>query len=549
MTYTQRAVSYAKKVANEKIVASRYVRLACKRFLKDRDRTNWRWNYSRKHAEHACWFMENGIKHVKGPLAGKFLKLEDWQCFILCNLYGWRDSDKIRRFQYVILQVARKNGKSLFASGLAIYEMMFGESGGEVYSLATKMDQAKIAWDAAVQMINKSVGDVKDKFKVVTNQITNQTRWSFYKPLGRDSKSLDGLNPSFCIYDEAAAYSDRNLVEVMTSATGARQNFTHLFITTAQFSRTTIYYENRLYLIDILEGRVKDDRWFGMLYELDEQDDWQDESTWIKANPNLEVSISKEFLQNEVKQATTMQSKQNGVLVKHFNIFTNAETSWIDLAEWQKNKGEVVREGDLYIACDLSSTRDLTALAYLWNNGDKFSIEFQCFLPKKSMELVPVHIRPKYEQAIKDGILVLTSADVVDYRLVKEYIQDMASKHQLKMIGYDKWNANILVNELEDLRLPVLDIGQSMAALSAASKETERLIAEKLITHDGNPFVDWQFECCTLYTDKNENIKVTKDDADKSSKIDAIVAMIMAISMAAGQLEQPKEFNFNFIEI
>ena len=548
MSYTDRAINYANAVVSEEIVACRYVQLSCKRFLDDLARTDWRWGYSPKHANHVCAFMENGINHVKGPLAGQLLTLEDWQVFILCNMYGWRDKE-IRRFRYVILQVARKNGKTIFASGLALYEMLFGDEGSEVYSLATKMEQAKLAWEGTREMLNKAVPKVKDQFKVVTNHISSQNKWSFYKPLGRDSKSLDGLNPSMCIYDEAAAYSDRNVVEVMTSATGARDNFLHLFITTAQFSRTTVYFENRLYLTDILEGRIKDDRWFGMLYELDDENEWTDEDSWIKANPNLNVSISQEFLRDEVAQAKAMKSKRNGVLVKHFNIFTTSEESWLPLSEWQKCSGNIFREGDLYVGMDLSSTRDLTALCYLWNNGDKFSVDFQCFLPKKAMQELPAHIKPKYEEAVRDGILLLTDKDVVDYREVFNSLRDMASHNSLKMIGYDRWNSQLLVSDLDEAGLPTIDIGQGMSALSAPTKETERLIAEELIRHEGNPFIDWQLECCTVYTDKNENCKVTKDDADKSLKIDAIIAMIMAISMAAGNLDEPGDFNldvFNF---
>ena len=524
MSYTNRAVGYAKAVMSGEIVAGRYVKKACQRFLDDLKRKDWRWSYKIKPAEHVCSFMENGINHIKGPLAGQLLTLEDWQCFILCNVYGWEDEDGIKRFQYVILEIARKNGKSLFASGLALYDLLRTE-GGEVYSLATKMDQAKIAFDGAEQMIRKAVPQVKEKFKIVTNQISNKDKWSFYKPLGRDSKSLDGLNPSMCIYDEAAAYSDRNIVEVMTSATGARDNFLHLFITTAQFSRTTVYYENRLYLIDILEERVDNDRWFGMVYTLDEGDDWQDESVWIKANPNLGVSLKHDFLRDEVKQAQTMMSKRNGVLVKHFNIFTSGEEAWLSLEEWQKCAGPVLRDGDMYVAMDLSSTRDLTAICYLWNNGDKFSVDFQCFLPRKSLELVSVANKAKYQRAIEDGILHVTRGDVVDYREVKDHVKMMASKHKLKMIGYDKWNAALLVNDLEDEGYPIMDIGQSMSALSAASKETERMIVEELIRQEGNPFIDWTLECCSVYEDKNENIKITKDEADKSLKIDPIVAM------------------------
>ena len=548
MSYVDKAKAYAEAVIRGDTIANRYVIKACQRYIDDLAKEDWRWEFSDKHANHICSFLEHGIKHVKGPLQGDFIKLEDWQCFVICNLYGWRDG-KIRRFQTAMLEIARKNGKTLFASGLAIYEMLFGEEGGEIYSLATKMDQAKLAWEGAEQMILRSHPDVKASFKIVTNQITNTSRFCYYKPLGRDSKSLDGLNPSLCIYDEAAAYSDRNLVEVMTSATGARDNFLHLFITTAQFSKTTIYYENRQYMIDILEGRVDNDRWFGVIYTLDDGDDWQDPNVWEKANPNIGVSIKREYLAEQVEEAKTMTSKRNGVLVKHFNIYTSAEHNWISLDEWQKNVGSMDRSGDLYIGMDLSSTRDITALAYLWPSGDKFSLDFQCFIPRTTLENLPVHMKPKYLAAIESGMLHVTSGDVVDYRAVKEHIKDMARKYKLKVVGYDKWNANILVNELEELKIPTIDIGQGMSALSAASKETERLIVEGMIAHEGNPFIDWMVECCSVYEDKNGNIKVTKDEADKSLKIDAIIAMIMAISMAAGEIEEPKQFNVTFLEL
>ena len=456
--------------------------------------------------------------------------------------------DGVRRFQYAIVFIARKNGKSLFASGLAIYELIFGEEGGEVYSLATKMDQAKLCWDGAVQMINKSVPDVKTQFKIVTNSISNENNWSFYRPLGRESKSLDGLNPSFCIYDEAAAYSDRNIVDVMTSATGARKNFLHLFITTAQFSRTTVFYENLLYARDVLKGRIDNDRWFAAIYSLDEDDDWSDPNVWEKANPNLGVSIQSEFLENEIEQAKSMQSKRNNVLVKHMNIFTNNEESWLDLAEWDKNKGPIIRSGDLYIGMDLASTRDLTALCFLWDNGDKFSVDYMCFLPRKSMELVPTHVLPKYEKAIFDKMLHLNPGPVTDYQQVLNVIQQHVRDYDVKMVGYDKHNANWLVTQMEDLGIPHIDIGQGMMALTEAVKTTETLVANGNMRHEGNPFIDWQLECCSVYTDKNENVKVTKEETDKSLKIDAIIAMIMAVSMA-GTVEETASFNFNFMEL
>ena len=153
------------------------------------------------------------------------------------------------------------------------------------------------------------------------------------------------------------------------------------------------------------------------------------------------------------------------------------------------------------------------------------------------------------EMCIRDSLKFILTSHILDAVLYSSVINDMASKYKLKMIGYDQWNANILVNELEDMKLPLTDIGQNMKSLSAASKETERLIIEQKIVHSGNPFVDWQLECCISHSDVNGNIKVKKEEADKTAKIDAIIAMIMCMSMAAGKLESPKNFGFAFAQL
>ena len=549
MTYTDKAIRYANSTIDGTIPACIYVRQASQRFLDDLYKKDWRWHYCRKRGDHVCAFIETFIKHVEDKWAGKPLILEDWQCFILVNIYGWVDDFNVRKHQTVILEIARKNGKSIFASAVALYDLLYGPDGGQVYSLATKQEQAKICFNSAEQMLKRADSRVADQFKIVTNQITNKKTWSRYKALSKDSHRLDGLNPTVCIFDEAAAVEDRNVFGVMTSAVGARENHLMLYITTAQFNRSTAYYEKRGLLREVLKGDVEHERMFGVIYTLDDDDDWTDEDVWIKANPGLDVSVSKEFLRNQVKEATTISSEKNNVLTKHFNIWTSSEENWLDQKYWVDCMGEVKREGDLYIGMDLSYTRDLTALCYMWNNGDKFSVDFQCFLPQRIIRELPAHKREMYHQAIQSGVLMPTSGDIIDYRAVKDCIKDMASKYKLKMIGYDQWNANILVNELEDMKLPLTDIGQNMKSLSAASKETERLIIEQKIVHSGNPFVDWQLECCISHSDVNGNIKVKKEEADKTAKIDAIIAMIMCMSMAAGKLESPKNFGFAFAQL
>ena len=174
LDYTDKAIAYANSTINGIIPACEYFKLASQRFLNDLENEDWRWHYDRKRGNHVCAFIEEFIKHVKGKWAGKPLILEDWQCFVLINIYGWVDESLIRKHQTVILEIARKNGKSLFASAVAIYDLLYGEKGGEVYSLATKQEQAKICFDAAERMLKTADERVSDQFKVVTNQITNR---------------------------------------------------------------------------------------------------------------------------------------------------------------------------------------------------------------------------------------------------------------------------------------------------------------------------------------------------------------------------------------
>ena len=547
--YCKVAKQYALDVTDGSIVSGELIKLQCHRFLDDLTRSDWRWSFNEDEGNKVCVFFEYGINHTKGPLANKLVTLEPWQCFVLCNLYGWRDGT-VKRFNYVILQIARKNGKTLFASGLALYEMMFGEDGSEVYSVATKMDQARLAWDGAVQMIAKSQPEVKNEFKIVTNQISSTNKWSFYKPLGRDSKSLDGLNPSFCIYDEAAAITDRNVIDVMTSATLARDNFTHFFITTAQFSKITAYYENRLYLIEVLKGKIEDDRWFGMVYELDDESEWLDEDCWIKPNPNLGVSIDKDALRNEVKQAGNIPSKKNGVLVKHFNYWTSSAQGWIDTTEWDSDENilqTVNREGDLYVGMDLAMTDDLCAVTSLYVNGDSFHLDVKCFLPEFAYDEAKSHVKPIYAGAIERGTLLLTDGPITDYHQIEHYVRDLASNSNFKAVAYDPYNAAQLVTNLDDAGVNMLEVRQSIGHLSPAAKETAALIQTGKIKHLNDPFISWQLENCTVYTDLNENIKIRKGE-DATQKIDAIIALIMAVSLASGKLDEEKYSSVSFVK-
>ena len=554
MSNTDIGWQYARDVVSGEVVAGKLVKSACERSLADLERSTvdeqYEWVFREPAADHFLQFC-GFLKHVKGPLAGEAFEMEPWQVFVFAQVFGWRRRSNLkeRRYREVLLEVARKNGKSFVCSALSLYELLFGDEGAEIYSVATKADQAKIVWGDAGAIAKKMDKRLGGKLKQTVSAISCDDRYSTFKPLARDSKSLDGLNPSLVIIDEAGAIEDRNVVEVMTSAIGARLSPLIFYITTAYFSKVTAYYEKRSYVEGILTGQFEDDRVFGMIYSMDPEDDWKDPGVWEKANPNLGVSLQADYLDGQVKQADAVLSQRPGVLVKHFNIWQSSADAWVDVAKWEDSCDSVIRSGSCYVGMDLAQTRDLCAVTRVWDNGGgRFSADFQCWLPKSAVESAPPHVKPVYLAAIETGVLRVTEGSTTDYNEIQGYVEKSCIDFDVISVCADPYNATQMVNNLEDQRLPVLMVRQGIAQLSPAAKETEIWITEGKISHDGNPFISWQLGNCAVYVDLNENIKVRKGD-DESLKIDSIIALIMAVSAAAGNAEQPKRFSFDFIEL
>ena len=531
---------YARDVIAGKIVTSKMVQLECKRMLDDyNNQDKLSWVFDKDYAQHIIDFCVY-IPHVKGHWATNRepIRPEPWQVFLLSMVYGWRSKTNldVRRFRTVLTFIARKNGKSFLCAVISLYELLYGDEGGEIYSVATKSAQAKLVWQMSADIIRKLRKEYKDMFKTTVSTISVLEKNSRFKYLGRDSDSEDGHNPSAVIVDEGAAITDRNVIEVMESGMGARLSPLLWYITTAGFSKQTKFHEQLMYYKQVLEGIVKDERIFGLAYYIEDQEDYTDPENWIKANPNLGVSVFEDWLSARIEKSKTIAADRNEVLVKSCNIFTSSAENWIPPHEWEACEVDTpIREGELYIGMDLSQTRDLTALAAVWANPDgDFFVEWKCFLPRKSLQYVPSHYRTLYDLAIKNGTLILTSSDVVDYEEVKQWIFKYAKDHQLEMLGYDNYNAGPLVGQLTEERIPNVAIGQGVVALTDATKQTERFIANGRMRHIKDPFIDWQLENCTLKVYPNENVHVQKGE-DTNQKIDAIVAMLMAVAMSASE--------------
>ena len=551
MNQWEDGVQYARDVAIGKIDVCRDVQLACQRFLNQLENKDWRWEFKPEAVTHVLNFVSK-INHVKGPIAGKPMELIPFQILFICAIYGFRDkkNPNIRMVQDVILFIPRKASKSTLIAIIALYELLFGETGGEVYCTALDRTQASIVFDTAKGMIEGMPPQIAAQYMVYRHEIKKASdSQSKFQALSRDSKRTgDGKNPSVSIVDEAAQIIERNAIEVMNSGMVARSNPLRIYITTASFTKETLFFENMQYLKSMLNGQAEDNpRWFGLMYGLDDGDDWKDQKTWVKVNPMHGISINAEAIEQRVKEAQSKPSSINELLCKTFNVWVSANSAWINREVWDDApKGKPLEAPEsTFIAFDLAATRDLNAVCTLHRyTEDKFYSEFKFFLPEESMDFIPTHYKPIFMQAVDRGTLRLTQGNVADYVEVEEYIKQQTVLHNAKEIGFDAWNAAALVSKLYENGLPVKKIGQGMAVLNNPSKHMEKLILSRSIYHDHDPFVGWQLGNCEVYEDVNGNKKIRKNSADPSAKVDGIIAMIMAFHCVLDNPSVSSSFGF-----
>lgn len=532
----QDGVIYANQVVKGEILVCRNVLLACQRFLNQLENKEWEWQFHPEAVEHFLKFASL-LRHAKGADAGKPLRLEPFQILLICGIYGfWSKKDQAKRMVTdVIVYIPRKAGKSTLIAVIGLYELIFGEKGSEVYTLATNRDQASIVFTSAVGLIESMPSEVAKLFNVQKTHITKiGDSQSMFKALSRDTKKTgDGLNPSCAIIDEAAQIVDRNSIEVLHSGMVARKNPLRIYITTASFTKDTKFHEDMLMFQTMLSGEAPDNpKWFGLLYGLDPQDDWRDPVIWGKANPMHGISVFEEAIAARAEEAKYKPATLNEFLCKTLNVFVSANSAWIDRSHWDECAAPADnREPEsVYIGFDLAATRDLNAVCTLKRySEDDYFAEWKFFLPEDALGHVPQHYQDIFRNAKDSGILHLTQGNVMDDREISEYIKQQAGKYDIREIGYDAYNAASLIARLNDNAMPVKKVGQGMAVLSNPSKHLEKLILGKNIKHDGNQFLGWQLQNCEVYEDVNGNIKIRKNEADKSAKVDGIIALIIAM--------------------
>lgn len=534
---------YCDDILNGRIPACTFVRQAVRRHVADLAASASDLYFDKNAAQLVISFFAL-LKHSKGEWAGQTIELEGWQQFVVWVLFGWRRADGTRRFRTAYVEVARKNGKSTLGAGIGLYLMVAdGEPGAEVYTAATKRDQARISHAEATRMV-KASQPLRKRITIHRDNLFIDGTASLFKPLGADSDTMDGLNVHGAIVDEVHAHKSRGTWDALDTATGSRRQPLLFGITTAGFNRQSICWELHQYTEQVLSGAIRDDSWFGIIFTLDrdddgEIDDWDDESNWIKANPNLGVSKKWDDMRRKARKAREMPSALNVFLRKELDVWTQAAVRWVNRDHWNQCGQAVDADGlrgrTCYGGLDLSSKIDVTAWVLVFPpqvEGGLYQVLCRFFIPEDAMRARSRRDRVPYEAWVREGYMQSTPGNVVDYEWIVAQIDEDMQRYDIREVAFDRWGASRIQTTLMDMGGDdfLVQFGQGYRSMSPPMKELEKLILGHQIAHGNNPVLTWMADNLVSRQDPAGNIKPDKQKS--TEKIDGMVALIMALDRA-----------------
>lgn len=557
---------YCRTVARSKKKYPKYVRLACQRHLDDLKNLKGHY-FDHEEGMMMIEFFPLFLRHSKGKWAGKPFELEPYQQFIVYCLYGWKRSDGSRRFRYANIFMPRKNGKSTFMSGLSLIGLWGDdEKGSEVYYAATKRDQAMIVFNEAKKMVEQSP-HLLDHITPYKYNLHDEESWSKAEPISSDRDTQDGLNVHYGIIDEYHAHKDDAVFNVLKSATGARRQPLIAIISTAGFKRRMKVPCLSLWEVcrKVLDGQLKDESMFCIIWEPDEDDDWKKKSTWIKVNPGYGTALDPNYLETEFKQAKNYGGTQEvNFRTKHCNEWVDSEVTWIPDHIWMKSGTKPVDcDGRVcYGGLDLASVRDITALALVFPNDDgSYNTKRFYWLPEETVDARIERGDENYYLWKRDGHITTTPGNVTDYeRIIRDitghYVEDgvvkfdpnnLRDRYTIRSIAYDPYNGQHIIPQLEGHGISCSKFRQGWVTMSAPTKQLEKLIFQKLINHENDPVLRWMIGNSVIKIDPANNYKLDKEKS--ADKIDGVVALVMAIGESVTPQDNKNTIPKNYVPV
>lgn len=537
--FVEDAQRYAGGVADGAIAASEHARLACQRFIDDvaeAAKPGSQWEFKPELAKRAMTFATL-MPNIKGPKAGQPLELMPWQKLAYSNIFGFVERGSLtRRFRQGVVFVPKGNGKTTVAAPLGLY-MTFveGEGGAEGYAAAVTRDQARILFDTAQRMV-KGSPRIRSDFGVsaLTHSIFQDSTASTFVPISSDAKALDGLNVQVAICDEIGSHRTSEVYDALSTAMGKRAQPFLLSISTATANTAGIGKTLFDYLMRVLRKSQEDDRLWGIIYSIDDEDDPWDEATWVKANPGWRHTVQPEAIRAIMRQARNNPAQEAAAKTRHLNVWVGADEALFSMRAWQACTDRSLDLDDFagrrcHIALDLASKTDLAALAIVfpeyWEGELHYAAVCRCYLNEGAVFEAR---NASYPGWANEGLLVVTPGDETDYSVIEDDIIEFCSKYQVESLAYDPWGATQLAQRLNDRRVPCVEFRATTQNFSEPTKELDAAMRAGRIRHDGNGVLSWCIGNVVGHYDARSNVYPRKPRPE--NKIDAATALIMAIA-------------------
>lgn len=536
----RQAERYIEGVLSGELVTCKWVRLAVERHVNDLKREDWEWTFDEKKADRAVSIIKL-LRHTKGrEFARKHFMLQDWQAFILHCIFGWVHKETgFRRFRKAYVETAKKSGKSEFAAAIMILGFLFdNEYGAQCHSAATKRDQAMYVFQPAKTMLKFLREDSPGIRKLVDinqHRVYCEETASYISPLSSDHNSLDGVDSHFSIVDEFHAHKTSGLNDNLENSSVSRQNSLLFQITTAGFNLDgPCYYFRENVVTKVLEGIKQAERLFAIVFTLDEDDDWNNSDTWVKANPGLGQSPKLENLLPLYTKAKNLGgTAEVDFKTKNLNIWCSSSETWLPDDVWMEGDRELdfdyFKGKTAVIGMDLGQTQDLTAAAIVFDPDEcdgeyHVLMKFWCSeeTAKKRQEQGDNYIRWGSE-----GHLTITPGNVTDYSYIIKELDDLREHFKIKRIDYDPHNASHLANDLTSKGFKMERFNQYMRTMNTPTRELEDLVHDRKLIHYGHPVLRWMNANVEIIRSAEGYIKISKKKEHK--KVDGMVAVVMAL--------------------
>jgi phage terminase large subunit-like protein len=554
---------YVADVLSGAIVACRWTKLACERFRRMRGcdsafenafaaKPFW-YVWSPEHVESVCKFVSK-LPHVEGRWSSSTIRLEPWQVFILAATYGFRRLDGGRLVNVVFFQVARKSAKSTLVAACALYHLVVEqEPGAQVVCGATTGSQARIVFSIMQRMVRRAAWLRAAGLVVYANSITCDAIGGYAKPINAKSSTQDGLNPSFISLDESHAQGFE-LHDVLKSAQGSRVAPMLMAPTTAGYSLTSVGYALRATAMKVLDGVLDADHLFCVLYELDDADDWQDETTWIKAAPMIGITPTLAYVRQYRDDAIATPGMQGEFEVKIANRWLHSASTWLSMPAWSACADATLTLDSFahepcWIGVDLAERDDIAAVALVFQRADLVYVFVRGYLPALVVSERSRAV-PAYLEWVKSGELVVTDGNLTDYGRIEADLRQDIDRFDVRDLAIERYGALHLASNLTTDGVPARVESKNSKVFTGPAKELEARIKARQLRHTGSSFLTWQVSNVCVERRRDGTLLPTKDQPMSPNKIDAVDAILLGLSgLLAMPTEPPADPQIFFLDV